>query len=415
MTLKAISFLGYTPPDRPYRPATYCFEGQEWTTPFMAEATARFFAPELDTLLLLVTREAEAQNLSALRERLPEPEKLKPVPIPSGQSADELWAMFGAIEGEIRPGDRIIFDITNGFRSLPVLAFLAASFVRAVRGATVERMIYGAFDATSGGKTPVFDLSPLLALLDWTTATDAFLKYGRADDLVRLAQHGDDGPLDRLADALSTLTAGLQTSRPTEVQVTAASLAAQIDAVRADPSTPAPIGLLLDRIGAEYTPLGHEVPTDAGRAAEVLRGQAEIIAWYVAKGLYVQAITLAREWLVSLVVASAGGDLFADDDRALAEGAINRPRNERVRVYDRRQRVEREVALPPAMRATVQDAELQALWRDTRDLRNDLGHTGMRISPRLAARVKEQVTDACARIPVVLARLQPGAGGAKSS
>lgn len=411
MTLKAISFLGYTPPDRPYRPATYRFGEQECTTPFMAEATARLFGAELDTLLVLVTREAAGQNLEALRERLPEPAKLKPIAIPSGQSAAELWAMFAAIEGEIAPGDRIIFDITNGFRSLPVLAFLAASFVRVVRGATVERMLYGAYDATVDGKTPVFDLTPLLALLDWTTATDAFLKYGRADDLLRLAQRGDGGALDGLADALSTLTAGLQTSRPTEVQVAAAGLAAQIDAVRDDASTPAPIGLLLDRIGAEYTPLGHEVPTDPARSAEVLRGQVAIIGWYVQKGLYVQAITLAREWLVSLVVASAGGDLFADDERALAEGAINRPRNERLRVYDRQRREEREVRVPPAMRATAQDPELQSLWRDTRDLRNDLGHTGMRASPRLAARVKAQVAGVCERIPALLARLQPGAQG----
>ncbi|GAB4442423.1 MAG: hypothetical protein OHK0015_41020 [Chloroflexi bacterium OHK40] len=400
MSLKAITFLGYTPPDRPYREATYRLDGQECTTPFMAEATARFFQSQIDTLLVLVTEEAEKQNLKTLHERLPEPGKLKAVRIPSGQSAAELWTMFSAIEGEITPGDRIIFDITNGFRSLPVLAFLVASFVRIVRGAHVERMLYGAFDATSQGITPVFELTPLLALLDWTTATDAFLKYGRADDLVRLARRGDGGALDELAEALSTLTAGLQTSRPTEVQVTAAGLAGRIAAARADPATPAPIGLLLDRISAEYTPLCHEVPTDPARAGEVLRGQAEIIRWYVARGLYVQAITLAREWIVSLVVASAGGDLFANDDRALAESAINRPSSPTAQLRHRG-----EVPIPPAMRETARSDELQKLWCDTRDLRNDIGHTGMRPNPRLAANVKDQVTNVCNRMFSLLALL----------
>ena len=399
MSLKAISFLGYTPPDRPYREAIYRLDGQEWATPFMAEATARFFKGDLDTLLVLVTAEAEAQNLEALRARLPEPAKLKPVRIPSGQSAAELWTMFAAIEGEIAPGDRIIFDITNGFRSLPVLAFLAASFVRVVRGAHVERMIYGAFDATSAGVTPVFDLTPFLALLDWTTATDAFLKYGRADDLVALAHRDDGGPLDAFAETLDTLTAGLQTSRPTEVHRTAAALDDRIKAVRADPDTPAPISLLLDRISAEYTPLGHAVPTDPTRAAEVLRGQAAIIAWYVEKGLTVQAITLAREWLVSSVVARAAGDLFAAPDRALAEAALNG--------YDTARHRGREQPVPPAMRAAARERLTQSLWEGTRDLRNDLGHTGMRANPRLAARVKEQVASVCGRLPALLQLLEP--------
>lgn len=404
MTLKAISFLGYTPPERPYRTATYRFGEQECVTPFMAEATAHFFKEELDTLLVLVTPEAARQNLDALRERLPEPAKLRPVAIPSGQSAADLWTMFAAIEGEIAPGDRIIFDITNGFRSLPVLAFLAASFVRVVRGARVERMIYGAFDATSEGKTPVFELTPFLALLDWTTATDAFLKHGRAEDLVALARRRDGGPLDALSDALGTLTAGLQVSRPTEVQQTAAGLAAQVAAVRADPATPAPIGLLLDRISAEYTPLGHEVPTDPARADEVLRGQVEIIAWYVTKGLYVQAITLAREWLVSWVVACAGGDLFAKRDRELAESGLNG--FEQARLRERGRSID--IPVPAVMFAAANDRLVRSIWKDTRDLRNDLGHTGMRANPRLATEVRVQVEQACARLPQLLARLRPG-------
>lgn len=54
MTTKAITFLGYTAPDRPYRETTYVWEGHECTTPFMAEATAYDVA--------------EVINLQAVRE-----------------------------------------------------------------------------------------------------------------------------------------------------------------------------------------------------------------------------------------------------------------------------------------------------------------------------------------------------------
>src|SRR5436853_4789648 len=90
MTTKAISFLGYTRPDQPYRTATYCYGEQECTTPFMAEATARFFLP--DVLLVLVTREARDQNFDDLAARLRGALPVEPVDIPSGKSEDELWA-----------------------------------------------------------------------------------------------------------------------------------------------------------------------------------------------------------------------------------------------------------------------------------------------------------------------------------
>jgi hypothetical protein len=107
MATKVISFLGYTPPDKPYRETTYCFEGKEWTTPFMAEATATFFMP--DELLVLVTEESRKQNFEDLSQRvniLP----IRPVDIPSGKQEDELWEMFTIISQEIEPGDSIVFD-----------------------------------------------------------------------------------------------------------------------------------------------------------------------------------------------------------------------------------------------------------------------------------------------------------------
>jgi len=410
MTLKAITFLG-NPPKTEQRPFGYEEkrylgpDGAQCVSPFVAEAIVEFYRP--DALFALSTSEGLANHFHNLAGRLHGRIEPVQVEIPAPTNEQEIWTFFQRVTEIIQAEDEIIFDVTLAFRSIPILALLAANLLRVARGISVRALTYaevnfGVHDA------PVHDLSKLLELMDWTTATDAFLKYGRADDLVALARRDDGGPLDAFAESLDTLTAGLQTSRPTEVQRSAAGLSALVAGARADAATPAPINLLLDRISAEYTPLGHASPTAPDRASEVLRGQAAIVGWYIQKGLYVQAITLAREWLVSLVVASGGGDLFAEDDRALAESAINRPRNERARIYDRRLRAEREVTIPPVMRSTAQGQLLQSLWRDTRDLRNDLSHTGMRRDPRPAATVEAEVRAVCARIPELLAKIQPG-------
>lgn len=398
MVTKAIAFLGYTPPDKPYRETTYCWNDQEWTTPFIAEATARFFHP--DQLLILVTKEARNQNYGHLERRLEGLLPVHPVDIPSGQNEEELWQMFTAIARQIEPGDQIIFDITNGYRSLPVLSFLAASHIRVVRQATVAKMIYGAYDASVDGKTPVFDLTPFIRLLDWTTATDAFLKFGRADDLTVLVQEaaqdatqlGAPETLHQIADRLKTLTAALQTSRPNEVMQTAEGLGAAIESVRtATAASAQPFGLLLDKISAEYSRFGLAHPESQALAQEVITRQLEMIDWYIDKHLFVQAITLAREWLVSLVIAKNGGDLFNERDRDLAASAINGHRKLRG------------TSVPAGMYNTAQSAAIRELWKKTRVLRNDIAHTGMRLSANTAAVLEEQIKRVCKELGSVVA------------
>ena len=51
----------------------------------------------------------------------------------------------------------------------------------------IEGLIYGAFDAkTNENKTPIFDLLPIVSLLEWTTATDQFIKTGNGQALASL-------------------------------------------------------------------------------------------------------------------------------------------------------------------------------------------------------------------------------------
>jgi CRISPR-associated DxTHG motif protein len=398
MPTKAISFLGYTKANQPYRETIYTYRGDECTTPFMAEATAHFFRGQIEALLVLVTKEAQQQNFADLERRFTGSLKPTPISISSGTNEEQLWKIFAVISEQIMPGDTIIFDITNGFRSLPVLALLATSYLRVVRGATVSHMVYGAYDASKDGKTPVFELTPFLSLLDWTTATDAFLKYGRADDLTQLVQAHSD--YTKLGDTLKKLTAALQTSRPSEVMETASRLHTEIAQSRQATSAAAqPFGLLLDRIAAEYTPLGMTDAVENVLARDILLKQHEMIQWYVGKGLYVQAITLAREWLVSWVIAhQPAGDIFDKTTRDYADAAINGYRE--ATISGRRGKERQPV--PPAMYQVAQTPLVQQLWNKTRDLRNDLGHTGMRKDPRTALKVESEVREACGQLHQLL-------------
>ena len=381
MSVKAIAFLGYTKPGQPYRETTYRHEGIEFTTPFMAEATATFFADEIDELLVLVTLEAREQNFDDFAARFTGHIQPRAVNIPSGKDESELWKIFTIIANEVQPGDTIVFDITNGFRSLPVLALLATAYLRVARGAIVRRMVYGAFEATDAHITPVFDLTPFLALLDWSAATDALLRYGRADQLHDLVlADGSLGNVHAFAGQLNALTDALQTSRPAEVLTTAHALTASIASISATTHVPQaqPFTLLLDQVRAEFAPLAFDAPQDIIQARETVARHAQVIRWYLRKGMYIQALTLAREWVVSVVVAECGGNLYEPqrnsaerNDRQYAEAALNG--------YDTLKASNGRAGerIPRGFATVGKDAALQALWKAIRVYRNDIAHTGM--------------------------------------
>jgi CRISPR-associated DxTHG motif protein len=394
MTTTLISFLGAGN----YTETTYVFGDDRRTTCYMTDAAAHFFHP--DRLLVIVTSQAHEKHFDALCARLDGQIVPLPVLIPAGQSEAEQWQMFTCIADEITSGDEIIFDITNGFRSIPVIALLVAAYVQVVRKATVRHIVYGAFDAKNAqNETPVFDLTPLVGLLDWTTATEAFLRYGRADalrDLVgRSVATDDNGPsaAHRLSARLGDLTAALQTSRPAEVMQTAIDLPEDLSAFRAGQQAGVdanqPLGLLLTTIEAEYTPIGHAQPHSQAPAREVLIKQLEMIEWYVRKQLYIQAFTLTREWLISVVLAEAGQDLYDEQGRWFAEAAING-------FSTTSQRPPRPV--PSDFQSIGRRPALQLLWARCRRLRNDLAHAGMSRGAKRAADVESEVRDVCGQL-----------------
>ncbi|MDZ4719809.1 MAG: TIGR02221 family CRISPR-associated protein, partial [Roseiflexaceae bacterium] len=348
----------------------------------MAVAAAHFFTP--DQLLVVETDKAAAINHASLLAELNGFRQPITILIPDGRSEAEIWTIFNRIADHVHDGDQIIFDITNAFRHLPVLALLVASYLRVVRHVTLTHMIYGAFDLSESGCTPVFDLSPFLVILEWTTATDAFVSYGRADALTDLVEAS---PTYRpLANTLRQLTAALQTSRPAQVMELAQQLGVQLAQQKqiVNDTSDQPFELLLDSIAHEYQPLALSNPRLTARAQAFVQQQLAAINWYIEKGLYVQAITSAREWLISHILEELNHDLFNRASRHQAEQLLN---SERSTI------AEADIA---------QLIQIRTLWKDTIRKRNSVAHVGMQPNAPTAATVERDVRDICHRLQVLL-------------
>lgn len=394
--MKAITFLGPTA----YKPTTYCYNGREYETRFFAEALPHFF-PDLERVLVFVTPTVQMhENLAALQDRLGE--LLHPVPIPEGHSEDELWETFDALTGAVAEGEKVLFDITHSFRSIPLLVFLAAAYMRAIRPVTVHRVIYGAWEARDkeANRSPVFDLTPFVSLLDWLTATDRFVETGDGRPLADLLQeaarfehpqrqltHQERAASDAsrriglAASAIRKTSQALLTTLIPHAERASHLLAIRLTEAESDLAQQAPpYRVLAERVRTTYAPFALEAPMSDALETDLL-AQLEMIGWYLDNGHMPQAITLMREWVVTAV----GRWLGLGSEQLLDHHTGRRPVGESLNWLVHHQPADTDLDArldePPyavELQSLPHARELALLWHQLTQIRNPINHAMMK-------------------------------------
>jgi CRISPR-associated DxTHG motif protein len=332
-----------------YEPVTYRWNDHTYETSFVQEAFVHWLKPEVTCVLL--TEKARETHWNNLCQRLQGHTQIVEVDIPDGKSEAELWRIFEKISDAVCEGDQIAFDITHGFRSLPVIALLTIAYLKQIKQVKVRYILYGAFDAKDEQGTPVFDLTPFADLLDWLAAAKMFTATGDSSELGQLIQeiqndayrnrkaYSENLPLalKNFGAALKEVSNDLLLARVPNLPKSVSNLIEKQKRASAEVSdwTP-PLTLLLDKIADAYEPFQDDsLPT-----------QATLIRWYLNHNHIVQAMTLAREWVVSYYAQQKS--LSRDD----AEDELNQRANDQ------------------------ESDELVQLWSSIRNIRNDLAHCG---------------------------------------
>jgi CRISPR-associated DxTHG motif protein len=389
---------------------TYVWRGEEQershTTCLFPEALARIFEPKKVIVFVTETAknhrpsESEPRYVEMLQDKLGH--RVEWVDIPEGRSEQELWEIFDRVASAVDEGDTILLDITHGFRSMPMIVFPIASYLRKTKGVVIERIVYGAFEARNPYRTPpqsedrvpIFDLTPLLELLDWTSGAEALLERGdagliadkmiAAHQTLRLTGTGTPARLKTLGQKLQDFSQALHLSRPREVMRTAHELLSLLEEARDEFQRWAlPFALLAEQIRRELEPLAFAKPDALSR--ENLERQVGLVEYYLRKGLVVQAITLAREWVVSFVLLYGGKEEWREgwlkhSNREEAEQALGAAAA----------RLRGENAEPPEWFDRLSNKEeLGELWNKLGNLRNDLAHCAMRENARSARAIEQ--------------------------
>ncbi len=377
-----------------YEPVTYVWQEpggeQAYRTHLFPLAAYHIFRPE--RILLAATwevREGKGKEHYETLQRELEKEgvQVEVLAIPDGKSEAELWEIFAILAENVVDGEQLILDVTHAFRTLPLLVFAVAVYLRSAKHVRIERIIYGAYEAREGERAPIFDMTPLLDLVDWLGGVEFFLRRSDAVLLGERLQHvhrqawqqrrSDELPrkLQTLGNGLKSFSEALHLARPLEVMEEAKSLLGKLDDVAPEVRSWAkPFGVVLEQVRREAEKFAYPEPRRLD--AENLRRQLALIAHYVEKGLTMQAVTLAREWVVSWVILQRGeGDWLDRNCRKEVEDALGAAAQ---RSQKKGAQEKEEMQVPDWFDQLPNSQELGGLWKWLFDLRNDVAHCGMR-------------------------------------
>lgn len=390
--MKLLTFLGL---GKYYQETTYCWQGKEWKTRYAPIASCHFLNPE--EAVIFLTKEARETVYDDFVKSLPNNIRVIPVGVPLGRTEDELWEIFEQVRSSVADDDQIAFDITHGLRSSQWLSLLAAVFLKSGFGLKLAAVLYGAFEAkTDDNKTPMFDLTPMLTLLEWAVAADRFNRTGDARYLAKLLnayrkelatrpgatqdEKSQLSPLNGLEAVLTGLSQSLQMIRPSEAMQLAKELIQKVESAGEAlkmGNAAKPFQALLNSVLQTYQPLAHPSPNQfdhVQKVKEVLAAERLLIRWYFDREWWVQAVSLAREWLISWLMAQTGNtSIRVQSTREIYEKLLGAESNAFINAKNSKK--DYQIIF---LDSVPQIEQVLGFWPNLTSVRNDILHAGQR-------------------------------------
>lgn len=310
-------------------------------------------------------------------------------PIPNGYTEAEIWEVFQKVFEQLGEGDQVVFDVTFGFRSLPMLVIVLLNYARTLRNIQVEAIYYGNYEAGRAEKdnknmshveAPVLRLDTFVELQEWTHAAQSFM-VGNVAPLSSITQ--DKHPefskeIDTFSKAILTCR-GLRLVEDVEID----KLKESIRLMSEQSDIEVVLQPLLEKVSAKIAPFGSKQLSNGFAAVE----------WCIQHNMVQQGITFLQETIISYMVERFFGKeaLTSVYERDLAGSALqlfhtnkNRFLQESFKAFKQKTEQEREDIknIYTQMREFVKNKtplkDLYAELVGEKGFRNDINHCGFR-------------------------------------
>ena len=340
--------------------------------------------------------------------------------LPVGKSENELFDIFRKVYDVLKVGDHLYFDITHGFRSLPMLVLVLINYAKFLKNVEVKSITYGNFETRDtffddNGKkhfkAPIIDLLPLSGIQDWTFAAADYLKNGNADKFLELSisyrtslfkgmRVGDTREaisINGLTACLKTVTNDFQTCRGHEILSckNISSLKKKLSLL--NNTVIEPLNPVIRKIEEAFRPF-EEPTTDK---THNLRNGLEAARWCMDNNLYQQAATILQECVVTHFCIKYDINIDKEADRKLVNGAFAKVKllNSSKTSEEQKAEILSEVENEPVTKMLISDAfisdrEVYEAFSMLTDERNDINHSGMRPQPHPADIIRRNIKQA---------------------
>ncbi len=293
-------------------------------TPFIAEAISKFY-PDFKEYYFLLTNEAKDGEPFKRIKKLLESEGINTYTkrIQMGKNKEDIWHAFDALNELFEPNDEIIFDITHAFRSIPVYITSLIRFFQVVRGVRIKTVLYGAFEAKdeNSNSTPVFDLTPIIEVYNWTDSVTDFLHYDDSKKLTDLLKKYTNSfnkskglamPFKKINSQLNKFSKYILLSNSQKVSEGSRDIIKTLQEIEkksakgGTPVLPPPLIELLNKVHnelEEFSGVKEKFNKD------LIERDIFLVKHYAKKSLYQQALTLLRELMIDYVLFAWKGEL----------------------------------------------------------------------------------------------------------
>lgn len=332
-------------------------------------------------------KEVDYIGLKSVFEQMQLPTPIKTIDIPDGNNEKELWGIFDKIYTVLESGDELYFDLTHGFRYLPMMVLVLGNYAKFLKHTEVKNITYGNYESRDKETNiaPIINITPLAALQDWTNAAADYLEHGDAAKLRECASiplrnisrmtRGQDAAaaqLKRLTDCLSDFCQVVSLNRGKRIIQATESYGIKTNLQGANESYVKPLAPLFNSISDSVKDFKTGSINNMLLAANMSFKHQN----------FQSAITLLEEWLITLLCKQTNLDYHVESERDLISFALNKnkhcciPECGAYRKKDDDTEAVIDDILSKIIKLGIDDRELAELWNKITTARNDINHAG---------------------------------------
>lgn len=259
------------------------------------------------------------------------PNKYEAVDICDGQSEAEQLELFNTMYNSIGEGDEIVFDITHGFRFIPLLFFPLISYAKELKDITIKNIYYGLLN-NDGDFSDIIDLKGYEEILNCANAAHNFRCSGNSAEIAELIGRirGEKtveekiqlSGSDDISQTLKDLTYALLTCQGGDC---AGAIPKKLNKLKNNKGKIAKEAISQAEIFNNIINHAIESVDELSKSETPYELGLNAVKWYMERGLYMQAYTALRECVTTFFCCtySKNSDYLDKKLREKVDNAIN--------------------------------------------------------------------------------------------